>query len=111
MCLAILKSSLRFLIIINPRSVQSSPPQLFLRLLSPLWQLGASIMTLYRARGDQIKLYGLPAFGLAVVPYAVMSLLNLVGTLMLPEYPALYLIESEIMHEATSRGSHFSCVV
>ena len=87
------------------------PSSTFLKALIAIVQLGASIMTLYRARGDQINKYGLPAFGLAVVPYAVMSLLNLVGTLMLPEYPALYLVESEIMHEATSRGSHFGCVV
>jgi hypothetical protein len=63
-------------------------------------QLCFAIATLYKTRGDQIHRYGYAAFGLTVVQYAVMSAFNILGNLMRPQYPAIYLVESTAMNEA-----------
>ena len=76
-----------------------------------LFQSTYASFTVYQARGDQIDRYGYAAFGLAVLPYAVMSILNLIGNLMTPDYPMLYLVASEVMEEAKLRGGQFPCVV
>jgi hypothetical protein len=67
--------------------------------------------TLYRTRGDQLSMYGYAAPGLTVAPYAIMSIVNLLGSLLCPEYPALYLVESEPMQEARKQGGIFSGTV
>lgn len=63
-------------------------------------QLAFAVSTLYRSRGDQTTQYGYAAFGLTVTQYAMMSLLNLLGNLFCPQYPALYLVRSQAMTEA-----------
>ncbi|KAL8786079.1 MAG: hypothetical protein Q9195_008355 [Heterodermia aff. obscurata] len=69
-------------------------------------------VTLYRARGDQIARYGYASFGLTVAPYLVMSIVNLVGTVLTPNYATTFMVESEIMREAARRdGARFSGVV
>ncbi|KAH8817263.1 hypothetical protein F5884DRAFT_896932 [Xylogone sp. PMI_703] len=70
------------------------------RILVSIGQLVFASSTLYRSRGDQIQRYGYAAFGLTVTQYALMSLLNLLGTLVCPQYSALYLVESSVMDEA-----------
>ena len=68
--------------------------------------------TLYNVRGDQIQNYGYTAFGLTVVPYICMSTINLASTLLTPDYPTMYLVESEAMEEAKKRqGAKFEGVV
>ncbi|KAK1968280.1 hypothetical protein LY78DRAFT_544370, partial [Colletotrichum sublineola] len=61
-------------------------------------QLVFAISTLYRARGDQIERYGYAAFGLTVVPYAWMSLINLLGNFLCPKYDTIYVVESRALH-------------
>ena len=63
-------------------------------------QLAFAVTTIYRTRGDQTKQYGYAAFGLTVTQYALMSLINLLGNLICPQYPALYLVRSKEMDEA-----------
>lgn len=70
------------------------------KILVSLAQSIYSCVTLYQTRGDQLSQFGYAAFGLTVAPYAFMSIINLLGSLMCPEYPALYLVESEAMREA-----------
>jgi hypothetical protein len=48
-----------------------------------------SSITLYRSRGDQIDRYGFAAFGLTVAPYALMAIVNLLGSMMVPSYPTM----------------------
>jgi hypothetical protein len=60
-------------------------------------QVAFACITLYRTRGNQVETYGYAAFGLTVIPYAVMSILNLVANLLTPEYPALYMVHSDVM--------------
>ena len=68
--------------------------------------------TLYQTRGDQIQRYGYAAFGLTVAPYLVMSIMNLLGTILTPDYPCVYLVRSEIMDEASRReGAKFEGMV
>ncbi|KAF2199505.1 hypothetical protein GQ43DRAFT_420114, partial [Delitschia confertaspora ATCC 74209] len=75
--------------------------------LVALAQTGYASLTLYRSRGDQIQRYGYGAFGLTVAPYAVMSIMNLLGNLCRADYPSLYMVESSIMEEARRRGGLF----
>lgn len=68
-------------------------------------QLLYASTTLYDTRGNQLKFYGYAAFGLTVAPYLVVSLVNLVGVLVTPDFPTLYMVESEIMEEVKQRDS------
>lgn len=74
-------------------------------------QLSYALVTLYQSRGKQIQHYGYAAFALTAVPYALMSLINLAGNLVTPDYQALYLVGSEVMDEAIRRGCRFDGVV
>ena len=68
--------------------------------------------TLYQTRGDQIQRYGYAAFGLTVAPYLLMSIVNLLSTMLTPDYPCLYLVRSEVMDEAARReGAKFEGMV
>ncbi|GAB1317926.1 hypothetical protein MFIFM68171_08136 [Madurella fahalii] len=60
-------------------------------------------ITLYRTRGDQLDRYGFTAFGLTVVPYLVMSIVNFFAHFAVPKYSALYIVQSDILDEATLR--------
>jgi hypothetical protein len=75
--------------------------------LIALVQSGYALYTLYRSQGDQVEQFGYSAFGLTVAPYAVMSVINLIGNLCRPDYPSLYLVESSAMDEARKRGGLF----
>ncbi|OXV09929.1 hypothetical protein Egran_02308 [Elaphomyces granulatus] len=67
--------------------------------------------TLYESsRGKQLAKYGYAAFSLTVVPYLLMSFINLVGNLVHPRYSALYLVKTDIMEEASHRGGRFHSV-
>ena len=68
--------------------------------------------TLYQIKGDKIQRYDYAAFGLTVAPYLLMSIINLLGTMLTPEYPCLYLVRSEVMDEASRReGAKFEGMV
>ena len=69
-------------------------------------------VTLYQTQGDQIERYGYAAFGLTVIPYLVMSVVNLLSTILTPEYSTLYMVESLVMEEARRRdGAYFTGAV
>lgn len=74
-------------------------------------QLGFAVSTLYQSSGSQLDYYGYVAFGITVVPYALMSLVNLLGNILTPDYHALYLVGSDVMDEAIRRGARFDGVV
>ena len=56
-----------------------------------------AIVTLYNSKGHQIDRFGYAAFGLTVVPYALMSVINLCANLLCPEYPAMYLVSNQAL--------------
>ncbi|TLD14146.1 uncharacterized protein PgNI_04843, partial [Pyricularia grisea] len=66
-----------------------------LKIFISIFQLIYSSHAIYRARGDQIDRYGFAAFGLTVIPYAWMSLVNLTGNLLCPQYNTIFLVGSE----------------
>ena len=72
------------------------------KILIALAQVVYAITTLYRAKGDQITRFGYAAFGLTVIPYLFMSIMNLIGNLMRPDYPTMYLVESQDMVDAVA---------
>lgn len=74
-------------------------------------QLLFGLSAVWATTGPQIDRYGYAAFGLTVIPYTVMSLVNLIATIATPAYSDVYLVHSEIMQEAKSRGAVFSSVV
>ena len=80
--------------------------------IAALLQLLYTSYTFYRTIGGQVNQYGYAAPGLTVLPYAVMSGLNLMANLVAPHYPTLYVIRTKIMEEAERRrGSKFDYVV
>jgi len=76
--------------------------------LVALGQALFAISTLYETQGDQIARYGYAAFGLTVAPYAWMSTINLVGSLICPEYSAMYLVESQASRRLRSEVEIYS---
>ena len=78
-----------------------------LPVLVSIVQILKSCVTLYRSQGDQLDQYGYATFGLTVLPYMVMSMVNLIGNIFTTTYPRLYLVRSPKMEEAESRGGVF----
>ena len=77
-----------------------------------LLQLLYALVTVYHTNGDQVNQYGFAAPGLTVIPYAIMSGLNLLASLVAHQYPTLYLVRSSVMDEAERRtGKRFHYVV
>jgi len=89
--------------LIHSEAMLSSTHNL-LKLCISLVQAMWAVATVYRARGNQIDQYGYAAFGLTVVPYALMSILNTVANMLTPEYPALFVIRTPTMLEAECEG-------
>jgi hypothetical protein len=74
-------------------------------------QVGFACLTLYRTRSDQVAKYGYAAFGLTVIPYAVMSIINLIANLLTPEYPTIFIVHSDGMDEFVKQGEEFDGIV
>ncbi|KAL8744471.1 MAG: hypothetical protein Q9190_003285 [Brigantiaea leucoxantha] len=74
------------------------------RILFSLIQTGSAGYALYRARGAQIDRFGCAAFGLTVLPYMVVSVVNLIGSLLTSEYETMYLVHSAMMDEMNNKG-------
>jgi hypothetical protein len=70
------------------------------KVLVGLFQFVWGIITLFRAKGTQIEIYGYAAFGLSVAPYALMSLVNIATALVTPEYAAMYLVHTPDLDQA-----------
>lgn len=76
----------------------------FPRILFSLTQTISGAYALYKARGSQIERYGFAAFGLTVIPYIVISIINFAGSLLSSEYETIFLVHSSIMDEMIARG-------
>jgi len=46
-----------------------------------------------------------------VVPYAVMSIVNLIANMLVPHYPTLYMVRTPTMDQAEEAGGQFEGVV
>jgi len=79
--------------------------------LSGIAQLLFSISTVYTASGPQVDRFGYAAYGLTVLQYTVMSLVNTIASLVTPAYACLHMVDSEILQEAKMRGGNFVGIV
>lgn len=82
-----------------------------LKIAAATFQVLFASLTVWRTRGDQLERWGYASFGLTVIPFVLMSLVNLATHLFTPSYPALYLVSSPELKEAEGRGGIFSGVV
>jgi hypothetical protein len=76
-----------------------------------LIQIVYASVTIYQSRGNQVDTYGYTAFGFTVVPYLIMSVVNLLGNMATHSYPSVYLVHTELMDEASRRGGIFAGAV
>ncbi|OQD85319.1 hypothetical protein PENANT_c010G00613 [Penicillium antarcticum] len=90
----------------NLSSVYSFGPPLI-----ALIQIVYASVTIYQSRGNQVETYGYAAFGFTVLPYLVMSIVNLLGNIATHSYPSIYLVHTELMDEASQRGGTFTGAV
>ena len=70
-----------------------------------------SSITIYRARGDQIKKYGFAAYGLSVYPYLLMLVANLIKSAVCGRYPYAYVLRTATLVEAENNGGVFEGAV
>lgn len=104
--------------IVQPMSDNKSDPEY--RLFST-YSVGSAVIaiiqiiyasvTLYHSRGDQVSRYGYSSFSFTVVPYLIMSFVNMLGNLVNPSYSSIYMVHSEMMDEAIGRGGQFEGMV
>jgi len=88
-------------------SIELSTSNSSIKTCLAILQTAYAAYSVYRARGDQIAVYGYAAFGLTVIPYIMMSVLNLVAQIVSDDYPMLYMIRTPEMDEAIGRGGIF----
>ena len=81
------------------------------RILFSLIQTASGGYSLYKARGSQIDRYGFAAFGLTVLPYMIVSIINFIASLLSAEYETVYMVHSTMMDEMVSRGGIVDGVV
>ena len=95
----------------NLASIKINSSSNYAKNLIAVFQTVYASLTLYQARGDQIQRYGFTAFGFTVTPYLVMSIVNLLSTILNPSYSTTYMVQSTMMDEAVQRGGYFEGMV
>ncbi len=81
------------------------------RIFFSLAQTISGVYQLYKVRGAQIRQYGFAAYGLTVIPYVIVSIINVLGSLLSNEYTSIYIVHSEIMDEMIGRGGMVDGIV
>ncbi|KAK5652336.1 hypothetical protein OQA88_10528 [Cercophora sp. LCS_1] len=92
---------------INHSAVLLSSSHNLLKLVISLLQSMWAVITIYRARGDQIQQYGYAAFGLTVAPYATMSIVNTIANMLTPEYATTFVLRTPLLEELEAKGIVF----
>jgi hypothetical protein len=87
---------------INQRTTAISGSYSLVKIIIAVLQALFATSTLYSSAGPQIDRFGYAAFGLTVAPYAVMSIINLLGNLICPEYSAMYIVETQTLRDVRS---------
>ncbi|KAF9029408.1 hypothetical protein BDZ89DRAFT_1038492 [Hymenopellis radicata] len=82
------------------------------KIIVAIFQTIFSSYTLYNGREDLIKQFGYASFSLTVAPYTIMSVVNLLGSLLMPAYSSVFVVRSEVMDELEHRhGKQFDGTV
>ena len=76
-----------------------------------LFQLYSIISYIGTEKYQKKRINDYAAFQLTLIPYGLMSLLNILCGLVTPTYPTVYMIDSTIMREAKGRGWTFDGTV
>jgi len=63
-----------------------------IKILAAIFQTAYGAFELYATRGHQLDIYGYAANALTVVPYILMSVVNLLVALAQPQYPAKFIV-------------------
>lgn len=63
-----------------------------MKIFAAILQIFSGLFQIYQARGQQLERYGYSAYSLTVVPYVLMSLVNLFACLCIPQYPMMYIV-------------------
>jgi hypothetical protein len=77
------------------------------KILISTLQSAYSSYSIYRVTQHQLLQFGYASFGLTVAPYAIMGFLNLLATLITPEFDEVYLVESVDLKQAL-QGTAFT---
>lgn len=93
-CLRIVPKSFTVIAQVGPPAVplELSCNYKFLTASAGIVQVLAGSLTVYHASERQIPDLGYAAYSLTVVPYIIMSVVNLVGSMCQPQYPAMFLV-------------------
>ncbi|KAF4637681.1 hypothetical protein G7Y89_g408 [Cudoniella acicularis] len=92
----------------DPRlSSEISAGYSILKAVASIIQVIAAFTTLLSHRPDLIKRWGYASYHLTVIPYLVMTFVNLICNMVSPDYPCLYMVRSETMVEAEGVGGRF----
>lgn len=93
-CLRIVPKSFTVVAPIGPSAVplQLSCNYSFLTAAAGIIQVLSGSMAIYLASKRQIPYFGYAAYSLTVIPYIFMSVVNLVGSMCQPKYPAMFLV-------------------
>lgn len=75
----------------------------FLKSIVAVCQTLYALSTLYKTRGGQIEQFGYAAYGLTVIPYGFMSIVNLVSNIFSSEYSAIFVVETEGLRRLRER--------
>lgn len=75
-------------------------------ILAAIAQIAYASFQLAESSGPQIEKFGYAAYQLTVIPYTIMSVLNLLASLCEPEFPAMFLVRRDI--DATGEYSELS---
>lgn len=76
----------------EPNSFELASNHSLLKALAGIFQVLYGSLELYKARGGQLEKYGYAAYSLTVIPYILMSLVNLLAAALLPQYPSMYVV-------------------
>lgn len=63
-----------------------------MKIFAAILQIFSGLFQIFQARGGQLDRYGYSAYSLTVIPYVLMSLVNLVACLCIPQYPMMYIV-------------------
>ncbi|KAF8243690.1 hypothetical protein K440DRAFT_636887 [Wilcoxina mikolae CBS 423.85] len=69
-----------------------------------IFQIVYGSLELYQARGHQLEKYGYAAYSLTVVPYILMSLVNLIASTLQPQYPSMFLVLYRPIEKEDTKG-------
>lgn len=79
------------------------------KIIAAIAQIGYASLQLVETSGPQLERFGYAAYQLTVIPYAIMSVLNLLGSLCEPEFPTMFLVRRDT--DATGDYSEISADV